>query len=335
MTVLSAFTKLESSGLWRAAPNQQRRDVIVALGDATLVICDSVGRPLAHWSLPAVRRINTGQIPALFAPEIDAAETLEINDDTMIAAIETVARAVNRRRNKQGRLRSAGFVALLLCLISLGVFWLPNALIREAQSVVPAVKRAEIGAAVLGHMHPVTGPICGAPLGRAALSKLHLRALGPDAGGQVVVVPSGPDWAIVLPGGLILMAHNLIEKADNPAVVAGHIIAAAAQARAVDPLARLLQDRGLGTTLSLLTTGDIQDDTLRLYAEDVFSARPPRASDLTLLDMFAFAQIPSTPFAGARDEANEGLIDADPMRSSPVPEILSDADWTSLKAICD
>jgi len=113
----------------------------VSFGDATLVISDGAGRPLTHWSLPAVERLNVGQRPAIFTPAADAIETLEISDDMMIDAMEKVRKTVKRRRSNPGRLRNLGLVATLGGIAALGVFWLPDALIREAQNVVPPVKR--------------------------------------------------------------------------------------------------------------------------------------------------------------------------------------------------
>lgn len=337
MTALTEFSRLESGGLWRSQPGAQRRDVTVSFGDATLVISDTAGRPLTHWSLPAVQRVNTGERPAIFTPASDAVETLEISDDFMIDAMEKVRKTVKRRRAKPGRLRNAGILAVLAGIVGLGVFWLPDALIRQAGAVVPTVKRAEIGATLLGHIQRLTGQTCRSPLGAQALAKLHTHALGVDAGGQVFVVPSGPETAIYLPGGLIVMNRDLIEDTEDASVVAGHIISAAAQVRIQDPLAALLQETGISTTFTLLTTGDIQPEILRTYAETLFANPPDQPDDANLLDLFEAAQIPSTPFAYAIDVTGEttlGLIEADPMDAVQATPLLSDAEWISLQGIC-
>lgn len=66
MTALDKYVRLESGGLWRADANAQRRDVGISFGDATLVIADTAGRPVAHWSLPAITRLNPGtRLPSL------------------------------------------------------------------------------------------------------------------------------------------------------------------------------------------------------------------------------------------------------------------------------
>ena len=337
MTALTEFSRLESGGLWRASPDNQRREVTVSLGNATLVILDSADRPLTHWSLPAVERMNAGERPALYTPAADGTETLEISDDLMISAMEKVRKTVNSRRYRPGRLRNLGLLVTTAIMMGITVFWLPNALIREAQNVVPSVQRAEIGATLLGHIQRITGQTCRNPLGTQALEVLHTRALGPDAGGQVFVVPSGPDTAIYLPGGLIVINRDLIEDTEDPSAVGGHIIAAAAQLRIQDPLEALLKNSGIRTTFTLLTQGEIAPEALRNYAETLFANPPQRVNDTILLEMFTNAQLPTTPYAFAVDVTGEttlNLIEADPMQGRPVREMLTDTEWISLQGIC-
>lgn len=337
MTALKEFARLESGGLWRSEPEAQRREVLLSFGDATLVISDTAGRALTHWSLPAIERLNPGERPAIFTPDPEATETVEIADDLMIDAIEKVRKTVERARPHPGRLRNLGLLVTLAVIVALAVFWVPGALVRQAQSVVPPVKRTEIGAALLGHIQRLTGPSCRSPLGTRALAQLYARVLGPDAGGQVVIVPGGPDTALYLPGGLIVMNRDLVEDTEDPAVVAGHLLAAASQLGQEDPLAPLLRHAGLMTTVRLLTTGDLPSDSLRSYAEDLLTDPPGRADDNMLLPLFEAAQVPSTPFAYAVDVTGEstlGLIEADPMAGRSTPLILSDGDWISLQGVC-
>ncbi|WP_281983460.1 hypothetical protein [Thalassorhabdomicrobium marinisediminis] len=337
MTALTEFSRLESGGLWRATPEDQRREVIVSLGNATLIITDMANRPLTHWSLPAVARLNGTARPALFSPDADTSETLEISDDLMIDAIEKVRRTVTRRRSRPGRLRGGLVLGTAAVLAAAALLWLPDAMIRQAQTVVPPVKRSEIGATLLGHIQRITGRTCRSRLGSDALAKLHQRTLGTDAGGQAFVVPAGPEAALYLPGGLIVLNRDLIEDTEDPAVVAGHLIAARAQAYEEDPLAALLRDSGFGTTFTLLTTGEIGSETLRAYAERLLADPPPAPADETMIDLFDAARLPSSPYAYALDvtgEATLGLIESDPMQGQEVPPLLSDAEWISLQGIC-
>ena len=56
MTALSKYDRLEATGLWRINPSEQRREVVVSIGDATLIISDINDTALTHWSLAAVER---------------------------------------------------------------------------------------------------------------------------------------------------------------------------------------------------------------------------------------------------------------------------------------
>jgi len=337
MTALREYERLESGGLWRENADAQRRNVVVSFGDTTLVMSDTAGRTLTHWSLPAVRRLNADQMPAIFTPGEDAAETLEIDDDLMVAAIEKVRKSVHRQRPRSGRLRWIGMGVSVAAVIALAVFWLPEALIRQSIGVVPAVKRSEIGATLLGHIQRVTGSSCRNALGVQALGRLKSRTLGPASGGQIVVVPGGVNRALYLPGGLIVLNKSLVEDTQDPATAAGHILSAAGQLRVADPLAVILRHAGPGATIRLLTTGDIPSNVLRDYAEALIADPPPIPPDDVLLALFAGAQISSTPFAYAVDVTGErtiGLIEADPLQGVDAPEVLGDGDWISLQGIC-
>ena len=69
VTALTEFQRLEAQGSWRETPESRLREVIVSVGAATLTMMDPKSdRPLSHWSLPAVTRINPGQLPAIYTP---------------------------------------------------------------------------------------------------------------------------------------------------------------------------------------------------------------------------------------------------------------------------
>lgn len=337
MTALDLYARLESTGLWRATPQDQRRDVGLSFGNATLVIADSAGRPLTHWSLPAIKRLNPGALPALYSPDPEASETLELADDTMIDALEQVRRAVARGTSHRGRLRLTLSLVTLAIIAALAVFWLPGALTRQTLTVVPPTKRAEIGATILGHLQRSTGPTCRNSLGTAALAALQNRVLGRDAPGQIVVVRDGLAAPIYLPGGIIVLPHAVITATDDPSVVAGHVLAAALSRNAADPLEQALTTAGLGATFALLTTGDIPNDALSSYAASLAST-PARLAQADILGAgFEAARVPMTPWAYALDPSGATIDDLLAVEWSHAPlaqPILGDGQWISLQGIC-
>ncbi len=337
MTALKDYERLECMGLWRPSPEAQRRDVIVALGDATLTISAQNGTALAHWSLPALRRRNPGARPALFDPGPDAGETLEIDDALMIEAINRVRRAIERRRPRPGRLRTALRGAVVLLALGGALFWLPDAMISYTASVLPEATRAQIGAALLTDIRRLAGRPCEAPLGQEALARLQNR-LFPEAPRTLVVLSSGVEMSEHLPGRLILLNRSLVEDHESPEVVAGFALVEDLRREGLDPMLRLLREGGLPLALRLLTTGKAPGNALRRHAETLLLTPPEPVAPERIIARFREARLPLAPYAYARDitgETTVALIEADALAESPRQPVLDDDGWVALQGICE
>jgi hypothetical protein len=339
MTALSKYQRLEATGLWRASPEAQRADVIASIGEETLIITDTHDRVLAHWSLPAVARANPGKLPAIYHPDGDPGETLELarDESEMIAAIEKLRAAIERRRPHPGRLRLVMFWASMALVLALLVFWLPGAVRTHAVSVVPDVKKQEIGRALLAQLERITGPACTGNGGEAVLDQLAKRLPTPDGPPQLVVVRDGVKSTIHLPGGIIVINRALVEDYDEPDVVAGFIAAEQLRAGGHDPLDDLLSESGLWSSFHLLTTGRLSDKSLQSYAQYLLAKEPMPLSDDMVLEKFRDLMLRTTPYAYALDISGEttlGLIEADPFATQAPDPVLKDADWLRLQSIC-
>lgn len=336
MTALSEYQRLEAPGVWRPSPQAQRRDVIVALGEATLVLTDQKDSALAHWSLAAVERRNPGRMPAVYAPGADATEELELADAEMVAAVERVRRAVEKARPAPGRLRTRLALAAAAAIVAGGALWIPDALIRQAARVAPPAARAEIGAELLNHVERIAGAPCASEAGDRALRRFEARLLGPD-GGRIVILRDGLSTATHVPGGTILLSHELVEDHETPEVAAGYVLAERVAAQGSDPLLRLLDWAGTGAAFHLLTRGSVPDAELRDYAEHLLAAGSGTVPEDRLLAAFAEARVRATPYAYAIDisgEATVTLIEADPVPADRAMTILTDGDWVALQGIC-
>lgn len=336
MTALTEFQRLECPGIWRESANARLQNVFVSFGDSTLVLSDRAGAALAHWSLAAIRRVDSADTAAVFSPDPDGTETLEIEDDTMVDAIERVRATVRRKRPRPGRLRLAIVATLVAGIAALIYFWLPGALISHTDTIVPAEKRQQIGLTLLQKMVPLTGTPCSSPSGTAALARLEKR-LFPDGSFGLVIVRDGVDPVALLPGGLIVLNAALLEDFEGPEVAAGHAILAALHARSADPMEPLLRHAGLAEVFRLLTTGNLGDAALGDYAGKAVRAAPPMPDPEAALSAFQAAGFPSSPFAYAVDVTGEstiGLIEADPFRAASYTPLLSDLDWVALQEIC-
>lgn len=333
MTALKEYARLESGGRWRETSAMDASDVIVSFGDATLVMSDSSGQALTHWSLPAVQRLNPGVRPALFAPDAGVDETLEVEDALMIDAIEKVRSNIAKARPRPARLRHVSTILIFAGIVAAGVFWFPGALRDQTLSAVPQSKRSEIGATVLGHLQFLTGPSCRGAQGRQALAQLHTRLLGPQASGQIVVAPTGNKNAVALPGGIIVLDQSILETTDDPAITAGYILAAHTRRLAQDPLAPILENAGLRVTTTLFTTGDLPSDVLKNYAQTLLPANISNPDQAALLSSFDAARVPSTPYG--QHVNTPDLVLNDPLKDTDVAPVMRDGAWVSLQGICD
>jgi len=326
MTALKQYQRLESSGLWKASAEAQRREVLISFGNATLVMSDGAGRPLTHWSLSTVNRLNQGTRPALFAPSDDTSETLEIEDAEMIKAIETVRSTIEKARPRPGRLRWIFRLGLPIALIASAITFGPELLIRQTISVVPQVKRSAFGSSILTELEKTLGPRCNSPQGRVALSALTQRLLG--RGGEIVILPRGFGLATGLPGGVIALDQDLIENTDDPHVIAGHVLAAHSMREMADPLTPLLRHAGSSTTVRLLTTGDITPQDIERYTESLLQGDRSFPAIADLQERFDRAQVLSGPYF-----ASQGIA-VDAPSSTTTKPVLSDGQWVALQGIC-
>lgn len=336
-TALTRYQRLECTGLWRDTPEAQRREVVVRMGEATLMLADPRSEEaLSHWSLPAVRRLNPGQRPALFAPGEDALETVEIEDDDMIAALKTVAAAVWKAKPHPGRLRGVLIGGTLTAILAVAVLVVPGVLVSHTAKAVPAAKRAEIGMRALDDITRLTGAPCDGELGLPALAGLAERVFGAENTPILYVLPEGLSRPAHLPGGLILLPKSLIDE-ESPDALAGAALAEAVAAGESDPLLDILDHAGLKASFDLLTSGELPEGALDGYGEEFLRKLPVPVEDATLIAAFQSAQVPLSPYARWHDPSGEsvsGLIGGDPFKGLIPSPLMPDDDWIALQSVC-
>lgn len=335
MTALTKYDRLEATGLWRPDPDGQRREVIVSVGNATLMLADMNDQAITHWSLAAVARANPGILPAVFHPDGDSGETLELpeHETEMVEAIETLRSAIAKSRPRPGRLRWLGVVLSITAVAALVVFWLPGAMRDNTLRVVPQVKREALGVALIERMQRVTGPMCNDAAGLRALRHLGTRLETP----KLAVVPGLGRPALHLPGGVIVLDRSVFEDWEEPDVAAGYILAELALQVERDPLSAMLDVTGVWENFRLLTTGEISASALDAYAEYLMTADKHDPDIANLLALFEAADVRATPYARARDITGESvleLIEGDPMQGQKTEPLLPDSTWLRLQGLC-
>ncbi len=336
MTALRKYLRLESPGLWRETPAAQLREVVVGLREATIVLSDpKTEMALAQWSLPALERRNPGKTPALYSPGEDDAETLEVDDPEMMAALDTVRTALERRRPKPGRLRGVLLGGFGAVIGSLAVFWLPGQLIDYTAAMLPPSTRSDLGKLALQDLTKLTGSPCTGRDGTAASVAFGLR-LNPTHPPHVLVVRDALQAPLALPGDLLILPEKLLQT-STPDAIAGYILATTGQAALQDPMQPLLEKAGLLATIRLLASGAIAADALTGYGESLLVPPVIALPDEALLAAFNTAKITAQPYAYALDKSGETslpLIEADPFPTGSQPAVLTDQQWQNLQAIC-
>ncbi len=336
MTALTEYDRLEATGLWRPSADARRQEVVVSIGDATLQLFDPNGTARAHWSLPAMERRNPGQMPALFGPADDAGEEVEIDDETMIEAIERVGDALSVSRPKEGWFRGRMTLALGIAVLVGFAIWLPGAMVRYASKTVPEITRSDIGLQLLAQIERIAGLPCRDAGGPSVLANLATRLDLPPTT-QVLVFRAGLRDTAHLPGGPLLLASWILEDFESPQVPAGFILAEAERRSQQDPLADLLETSGIGATFRLLTTGALPESALERYAATLLTRDRAPVPDRRLLASFETAEVASSPYAYAVDVTGEQtvrLIEGDPFNGVPPRPVLSDDAWVALQGIC-
>lgn len=337
LTALHKYARLESPGLWRETSGAQRREVIVAFREATLVLSDPKSESaLSHWSLPAVTRLNKGEHPALYSADPNADETLEIADGDMIAALETVREALDSKRPKPGRLRGFILGAGTSIVLVLGVFWLPDALVRHTASVLPAATRQAIGQYALNDIQKLTGSPCASALGNYALTDLSDRLFGRHQA-RILIMREAVATSAHLPGGVILIGRHIVENQDGPEALAGLAIMERLRAESSDPILPVLRHAGLTATFRLLTSGLLPESSVEGYGKILLSAPPAAVPDDIAVTRFRNAGLSTKPYSIVADPQQTNtstLVAKDPMEGLIPQPLMNDSDWVSLQDIC-
>ena len=338
MTALTDFQRLEAQGSWRAAPDAPLREVIVSLGEATLILSDpKTEKPLSHWSLPAVLQMNPGVLPAIYAPgSAGADETVAIDDPLMIQAISRVQGAIANHRAHTGRLRSVLLVMVILAGLGWLIFWLPGTLIAHAARIAPPAQARDIGMAILADLERESGAVCSRESGQAVLNWLAPQILSPDS--VIRVVPGPLGGARRLPGDVYVIGSDLLRTAPGPEAAAAHLIAARLAIADHDLRQAAVHHAGLLASLRLMTLGRLPQAAMQGFGAAMLLAPAPRPADVDLLAALAERGIPADPYARTIDPTGQTvmpLIEGDPFRNAPPARpLLTDEQWLALQQIC-
>lgn len=336
MTALGEFERLESLGLWRETRSLQKKEVVVSFGKSSLVLSDTNDVPLAHWSLSAIEKISRIDETAVYSPDKNGEETLEINDTVMVEAIEKIRKSIRRPKKSSGRLRILSAALVGFCAVLLAVFWLPNALSIYATGAINKVKAREIGAKMMPYVNQYAGRPCQSNDANHVLRKLEDRLLD-STHNALFITDLGASFSTHLPGGIILVNRKLVENYSDADALSGFVLLEKLSETENPALKNLFLDAGALTTLSFLVTGNLKDSVFENFVKSHLLQKTKRPSDYELLKLFKEARVSSTAFAKVMDGTlvtTQTLIDDDPYKRAAA-QVLSDGEWLTLQSICD
>jgi Zn-dependent protease with chaperone function len=204
------------------------------------------------------------------------------------------------------------------------------------------------------------GRTCTNPQGRAAFSKLVesvRQASHLDVPLQTEVLASRVPNAFALPSGKIYLLNGLLQKAQSPDELAGVIAHEMGHVSHRDHTRMMIQRGGVSFLIGLLW-GDITGSTAVIFVtrslfEVSYSREAEQNADAFAIEaMHALGRSPAPMgellfrVTGAEGSRTIGILASHPLtedrrelmrredRPATGPEILSDAEWQTLKAIC-
>ena len=340
MTALAQYERLEALGIWRAHDGAEGREVVIKFGQSTMVLEATADVPLAHWSLPALRRRSSGDEEAVYAPDFESSETLTVTDPEMRTALDRVLSArLGAPAAPHSRVPLMVVTALLLAVVGIAMLNLPTVLGGFAPTFI-APERARV---LAGQMLPLveerTGPTCTTSNGDGALERLA-RRLMPQVPARVHVADLGDLPYLALPGDTVVISRHIAERAESPEEFAGWAALAFEDGAGQAALGHVFRASGIADGLSFLANGSFSDRTLDAAVNRLMlSADVRRPLDLSAATYrLADAGIPAEPLvAGIRREGtSSGPLSIPPVEGSEGgPEVMTDGEWVALRGICD
>jgi len=318
---------------------------------------------LAAWSYPDIRRadapVGTLRLSCVTAPDL---ARLEIRAADLAAAL--TARCTQLDLNVLSRRSVATIVGWSLgATVSIAAmiwFALPFAADRLAPLVPESLER-RIGDAAEGQIKLVfRGTPCNNSSGRAAFDKLIAEigeASGIKSPIRAEVLDTKVPNAFALPGGKVYLFSGLLAKAENPDEIAGVLAHELGHVSHRDNTRNLIYSGGTSFLIGLLF-GDVTGSGALIFASrSMVSASytreaEQRADDFSIQVMHRLGR-PTKPMGelifritGNQADNTLSLLANHPLtedrlkhlsdedRPASGPPLLTDNEWTALKAVC-
>lgn len=358
----TSVATVSGSAVYFDGTSSRRHLVRLALNEA-LEISDGE-TALATWSFADIRRADGAagilRLSCLAAPQL---ARLEIRDANL--ATELISRCRRLDDNIAGRHSIASIVgwslAATISIVLIVLFGIPIAADRLAPLVPEALER-RIGEAAEQQIQFIFGDrVCSNASGQAAFNKL-VATVGEAArvknSVETVVLATPVPNAFALPGGKVYMFSELLAKANDPDEIAGVLAHEFGHLKHRDDMRLLIYNGGTSFLIGLLF-GDVTGSgtlvfTSRALLTASYSREAEQNADTTSIEVMHALGRPTRPMGellfrvtGKEGEAGLSILASHPLtedrlkrmgeedRPATHPPLLTDEEWTALKAICD
>ncbi len=335
MEKLTDFQILECAGRWHKSATDPGMDVIVKIDNYLLTLVGKDDRTIVTWTCDAIWRINPdcepGQ-PALYSPDNEGIETVEISDTTMISVVDDIISRFVAPDIEPG-LSLRGFMTFVVfgTVAATLLFVFADSIASQMAGLVSAREQRNVGERILVHFLEANGGECASELGIGPLDRLEDR-LFPSREFDLRIVLNEPVVSLALPGSIMVLGGSLLEVADRPEVVAGYALSEAVSARRTDPFEAFMKSAGFWAAIYLALGKGVDEDVVRDFAAGVPISGSARIDETELLAEFERAGFTSAPFARVSGRTG-ALLDDDPYPNIYEP-LLSDSEWLRLRDIC-
>jgi predicted Zn-dependent protease len=350
-----------SDAIFYDGTSSRRHHVRLDLSTDCNIIED--GQIIATWPFSEIRRADGVQgVLRAFCNTAPPLARLEIRDSAVAA--EFAARCENFDQHRLGRRGVAKIVGLSLAaavsIVCVVIYALPL-LADQITPLIPESYERRIGEAVDRQVKVIfAGKVCSNPQGRAAFAKLieALRlANGMAHPVEAVVIENTVANAMALPGGKVYVLSDLIDKAENQDELAGILGHELGHVKNRDGLRNVVYTGGTSFLFGLLF-GDVTGGGALIAATQAlfnasYSRQAETNADTAAIDsMLKLGRSPKPMgelifrITGAQGTKSIGALANHPLsedrrtrlnsfdRETTSPPILTDGEWTALKAIC-
>jgi Zn-dependent protease with chaperone function len=349
------------SAIYFDGTSSRRHAVTLAIYDRLEINADD--QTLAMWSYADIRRADspsgTLRLTCLTAPVL---ARLEIRDAAVAAElIPRCTRLDEALSDRRSIARIVGWsIAAAISIVGVVWFGVPLAADRLTPLVPQALER-RLGAVADGQVRALFGSkVCDNAAGQAAFTKL-VNALretaGLDTSVQIAVLATPVPNAFALPGGKVYLFNGLLARAKNPDEIAGVLAHELGHLSHRDSTRNLIYNGGTSFLIGLLF-GDITGSSALTFASRSlvtasYSREAEQNADTFSIDIMHRLGRSPKPMGElmfritGKGDKSLSLLSSHPVtedrlermsnddRSPTGPPLLSAAEWTSLKAICN